>query len=312
MQKCIEHFIFHCEYEKNLSEKTLKAYKIDIDQFCGFLKQCHNSEPIQECDKTILKDFVRHLFEKDYKAKTVIRKLATLKALYSYLEFEEFILVNPFRKMRLKIKEPARLPKIIKITEIKKILKKMYSMKTETNEMSTYSYNTLIRDISIVEILFSTGMRVAEISDIKREDVDLKNSTIRIVGKGDKERTVHICSEQIRVVLKEYSLAFKSLIEASEYFFINRNGNKISEQSIRFMIKKYTKLANVNTHITPHMFRHSMATYLLEEGVDIRYIQNILGHSSISTTQLYTKVNLKHQKKILNTRHPRRKFDLEI
>lgn len=312
MPNTIEEFLFHCRYEKNLSEKTLKAYSIDLGQYSIFINNKHHAFSLPMCDKVVIKDFVKNLFEQNYKAKTVIRKIATLKAFYGYLEFEELILVSPFRKVRLKIKEPLRLPKTIKLTDIKTIIKKMYKIKHsfDFEDKKRYAYKALVRDLAIVELLFATGMRVSEACNIKKENIDLNGNSIKVIGKGNKERTLHLCSDEIRQILKEYLALFAKEIKASNYFFINRNGNRISEQSVRFMVKKYSQNANVKIHITPHMFRHSMATYLLEEGVDIRYIQSILGHSSISTTQIYTKVNLKHQKKLLTTKHPRKKFEV--
>ena len=306
--KAFEEFKFHCIYEKNLSDKTLKAYKIDLTQFLVFENNKHLT--INNIDKNILKQYVKHLFEKNLKEKTIKRKLATLKALFTYLEFEEFIIVSPFRKMRLRIKEPQRLPKTIELKEIKKLFMYVYKLKNSFPDTSLYTYKSIVRDIAVLELLFATGMRVAEICNLKQEDFLNNLSEIRIIGKGDKQRTIHICNSEVKQAIKEYLSTFKKNMYYKSYFFINRLNSKLSEQSVRFMIKKYQKNCNIQTHITPHMFRHSFATLLLEEGVDIRYIQQMLGHSSISTTQIYTKVSLKQQKKILNSKHPRRSFEM--
>jgi integrase/recombinase XerD len=302
IQESINEFIFHCQYEKNLSGKTIKAYKIDLKQFLEF--QNIITLDIEDIDKYILKTYIQNLFDKNLKEKTIKRKLATLKAFFNYLEFDEQIIVNPFRKIKVSIKEPKRLPKTLSIREIKKLLTYVYKIK-ETIDKEIYSYKALVRDTLILELLFATGMRVSEVSNLNVTDIDPRTNTIRIIGKGDKERTLHICEIEIKTLLKEYIKLFHKDTKKS-YLFINRLGGKISEQSIRFMVKKYQKLVGIEKHITPHMFRHSFATMLLEEGVDIRYIQHILGHSSISTTQIYTQVNMKHQKKIFSTKHPRR------
>ena len=302
IQESIKEFIFHCQYEKNLSDKTLKAYNIDLKQFIEF--KDINKLFINDIDKYILKQYIQNLFDKSLKEKTIKRKLATLKAFFNYLEFDEQIIVNPFRKIKVSIKEPKRLPKTLSMREIKKLLTYVYKAK-ETIDKDIYSYKAIVRDILILELLFATGMRVSEVSNLNITDIDQRTNTIRIIGKGDKERTLHICEIEIKTLLKEYIKLFHKDIKES-YLFINRLGQKVSEQSIRFMVKKYQKLVGIEKHITPHMFRHSFATMLLEEGVDIRYIQHILGHSSISTTQIYTQVNMKHQKKIFSTKHPRR------
>jgi len=306
--KSIDEFLFHCVYEKNLSDKTLKAYKIDLNQFSEF-KFCKNKD-IKQIDKNVLKEYLKFLYEKKLKEKTIKRKLATLKAMFTYLEFEEYILVSPFRKMKLNIKEPQRLPKTIELKEIKKLFVYVYRLKTQFENKNTYTYKSIIRDIAVLELLFATGVRVAEICDIKTKDFSSNFSELKIIGKGDKQRTIHICNNEVKNALKEYQVFFKEKIKKDNNFFINRFNKKLSEQSVRFMIKKYQNQSKIEKHLTPHMFRHSFATLLLEEGVDIRYIQHMLGHSSISTTQIYTKVSLKHQKKILNTKHPRQSFEV--
>jgi integrase/recombinase XerD len=303
IQNSIDEFIFHCKYEKNLSHKTIKAYKIDLNQFLTYqdIKTLH----IDRIDKNILKSYIQNLFNKNFKEKTIKRKLATLKAFFNYLEFDEQIVVNPFRKIKVSVKEPKRLPKTLNIKEIKKMLTYVYKLKDNVDK-SKYTYKSIVRDTLILELLFATGMRVSEVSNLHLKDIDIKSGLISIIGKGDKERTIHICDMEIKNLLKEYLLLFEHDINKKKFLFINRLGQKISEQSIRFMVKKYQKLVGIQKHVTPHMFRHSFATMLLEEGVDIRYIQHILGHSSIATTQIYTQVNMKHQKKILTTKHPRR------
>jgi len=261
MQHYIESFLFHCIYEKNLSEKTLKAYKIDLKQFSQYnVKTC-----LQDIDKTFLRAYVKHLFTSQYKEKTIKRKLATSKAFFSYLESENHIIESPFRHLHLKIKEANLLPKTIRLNEIKKLLRYMYKYKASIDGIkSSYAYKTLVRDIVVIELLFSTGIRVAEVCSLKRSSLNLTDGSITVIGKGNKERTIHFGTQQIKNLIKEY-------------LFINRLDNALSEQAVRFMIK--------------------------------RYIQNILGHASISTTQIYTKVNPRHQKKILLTKYPRRLFE---
>ena len=304
LEEVIKDFKFHCKFERNLSNKTMEAYSVDLNQFEQFKN--YKSIDISEFDKYKLKEYVQSLYELDLKVKTIKRKVSVLKAFFNYLEFDEIILVNPFRKMRISIKEPTTLPKTIELKEIVKILKFLYKIKESFNDKDIYSYKIIVRNISVIEILFSTGIRVSELCNIKLNDINLQSGIIKIKGKGDKERIIQICDNEVRKVLKEYFELFSEQIKKTRYFLINRLNKKISEQSIRLMIKKYQKISGIGKNITPHMFRHSFATLLLEEGVDVRYIQHMLGHSSISTTQIYTKVNMKQQKKILNSKHPRK------
>ena len=300
LPKAIEKFRFHCVYEKNLSLKTMHAYDSDLNQFLEKFK----NYKVNEISKFDLKDYVESLFNHPYKIKTIKRKIAVLKTFFNYIEFDEILEINPFRKLRLSLKEPKLLPKTLDIKEIKTILKYLYDLK-HIYDKSTFRYKLLVRDIVTIEILFSTGIRVSELSNLKKNEINIKQGIIKIFGKGSKERIIQICDKEVLLLLKEYCILFKIKDNETKYFLLNRLNNNFSEQSIRAMIHKYEEKLGLK-NITPHMFRHSFATLLLEEGVDVRYIQNMLGHSSISTTQIYTKVNTKHQRKLLNTKHPRR------
>ena len=308
LQEAIKLFESHCIYEKNLSAKTIKAYRIDLNQFLKY----KNSEDIslEMFDKLYLKDYIKYLFEKELKAKSVKRKVGTLKTLFNFLEFEEFIELSPFKKMKLSIKLPKRLPITLDIKELRRFFKYMYDYKQSISKQDTYTYKSIVRDIAVMELLFATGIRVSELSNLLKENINIKKGVINIIGKGDKERIIQICDINVKNALYDYYSLFKNDILKNGYFFINKWHNILSEQSVRFMIKKYSEKAQLKKHITPHVFRHSFATALLEENIDIRYIQKILGHSSVVTTQIYTKVNSKHQKKILSTKHPRRHFNI--
>lgn len=298
--KAIDNFIFHCQYERNLNEKTLKAYKTDLNQFVTFLG--YSELYIESIDKYVIKQYMRSISQ--FKPKTMKRKIASLKAMFNFIEFESESYVNPFRKIKIKIKEPLNLPTVMNINEIKKIIQLMYR-ELENLEMSQlYRRKALIRNIAIVELLFATGIRVSELCNLKCDDIDTKTGFIKVFGKGSKERIIQICQKEVLTALKDY----QKLFAPSTFFFVNRLGNKTSPQSVRLLVKHYAKLSGTNKNITPHTFRHTFATLLLEEDVDIKYIQNLLGHSSIATTQIYTHVNSHKQKRILSTKHPRRKL----
>lgn len=306
----IDDFLFHCQYEKNLSSLTLKAYSIDLKQFCQFIWQNYRIEKIDAICKDVIKDYLKKLYEKN-KPKTIKRKIASVKAFMGYLEFDDVIIVNPFRKIRLSIREGKQLPKTIEIKKIKKIFSYLYLLKQKNNFPGKYSYNSLIRDIAVIELLFASGMRVSELSNLKTYNINISKGFVKIKGKGNKERIIPIPHNETIEALQLYRDLFSEKIEKEGYFFINRLDQKLSDQSIRLMINKHTKKLNFDQHITPHMFRHSVATLLLENGVDIRYIQNILGHSTITTTQIYAQVNDSANRKILKLRHPRVKFSLK-
>lgn len=288
-------YLEYCQYRKELNAKTINAYRIDLKQYFDFIGD-------DILDKRKIEEFITELHRK-YKQKTVKRKIATVKAFYMYLEEEEFIADNPFRKIKVKFKENFVLPRIIPRKEIEQLLNYMYSHPGKNVQY-------WLRDIAIVEMLFAVGARVYEISNIKRECIDLNSGIMRITGKGGKERYLNVVSPSVLELLRKYYKANEELIRKSGYFFINRNGKRYTEQSIRLMVKKYSRLAGIERNITPHMFRHSFATYLIEEGVDISCVQPILGHSSIKTTQVYIHVAAKMQAEILRNMHPRNKMEL--
>ncbi len=303
-------FLLHCRLEKNLSIHSLKAYQLDLKQFTGYLAVHGKSPDIEKIDKQVLREFLQQLVE-TRKIKTVKRKIATLKALFNYLEFEDKIAVNPFRKMRIKIKEPLQLPVVLTLEEVKTLFRVVYGERQKTRDHTSYTYKSMVRDIVVLELLFATGARVSELCNLKKADVEIKQEYIKVKGKGSRERIIQVCSPEIIAILEEFIDLFHPGGSGYVYFFINRLGQRLSEQSVRFMIKKYTRIARIGKEVTPHMFRHTFATLLLEEDVDIRYIQQLLGHSTITTTQIYTHITQHKQKEILSTRHPRGTFTVK-
>lgn len=288
-------YLEFCEYRKELDKKTIKAYKIDLNQFFSFLNA-------QQAEKEKIEVYITELHKK-YKQKTVKRKIASLKAFFNYLEEEELILENPFRKIKTKFKEEVVLPRIIPKKEIEQLLSYMYSQYVNDREKKLW-----LRDVAVIEVCFATGARVYEISNIRADSIDLNTGLIRFMGKGKKERYIQIGEEDILKLLREYFKNNRKEIESSGYFFVNRRGQRFTEQSIRLMLKKYTRQAGIKRNITPHMFRHSFATYLIEEGVDVSCVQQILGHSSIKTTQIYIHVAAQKQAEILKKYHPRKQM----
>lgn len=302
----IEGFLFHCQFEKNLNSKTLRAYTTDLRQFAAFIKDTDDERSFKKMSKDTLKNYLKEI--SNLKPKTIKRKVASLKAMLNYLEYEDDNYVNPFRKIKVRLKEPTLLPSVMTLNEVKRILSIMYKELDNNNNTQQYTYKSQIRNLAIVEILFSTGMRVSEVCNLRLQDINLKNGALKIFGKGSKERIIQICQSETISIIRSYYHLHKNQIKHESHFFVNRLGLPLSTQSVRLMVKSYVNKAGLTKHITPHTFRHTFATLLLEEDVDIKYIQNMLGHSSIAITQIYTHVNVSKQKKILATKHPRRKL----
>jgi len=309
-KEAMAEFFDHCRYEKNLSAKTLKFYTIDLLQFSAFLELQGFPLVVTEIDKTHLKDYLKEL--SGWKPKTIKRKVATLKALFNYLEFEDHIVANPLRKLRIKIKEPALLPKALTAEESNNLLKKVYAS-IVPKEKSTYGYLEALRNTVVIELLFSTGARVSEIANLRRSALDLQSGTVTIHGKGGKQHMIQLCNPDALFTLDTYCTLFAARIATNGgYLLVNRFGNKLSDQSIRIFVGNLAAIAKIGKKVTPHVLRHTFATLLLENDVDIKYIQSLLGHSSIMTTQIYTQVNLEKQKKILAEKHPRMRFAMAM
>lgn len=303
----VEEFLRHCKFDKNLNFKTIKHYRIDLMQLISFLTENNYSLEITNVSKNELRKFIEDI--STLKPKSIKRKVATIKAMFNYLEYEDIIISNPFRKMRIQIKEPKKLPQVMNLEEITEIFKQVYKQFQAVKITNSYSYFETLRNLVLVELLFATGARVSEIAYLKKENINILTGTVIIMGKGSRERFIQICNDETLKILKDYYEVFYSKINSSGgYFLINRQGGKLSDQSIRTIVKNLAKNACIQKHITPHVFRHTFATLLLEKDVDIKYIQSLLGHSSIMTTQIYTQVNHEKQKQILNTKHPRKDF----
>lgn len=303
LQTQIKAYLEYCESQKRLDEKTLKAYSIDLKQFA---EQCYVLK-VSEITGEILEKYIKEL-HLNYKPKTVKRKIASLKAFFHHLEFKDMIDKNPFRKVQVRFREPQKLPKTIPLNTVELFLSTIYKQISQAK--TQYQKRNALRDVAIIELLFATGIRISELCTLSYNDINLSDGSILIYGKGSKERLLQIGNIEVLNILKDYKIEFEQEINSCKSFFVYQNGTPISDQSIRRMINKYTQLAAIDLHITPHMFRHTFATSLLEAGVDIRFIQEMLGHSSINVTEIYTHVATAKQRDILNSKHPRKNFQI--
>ena len=301
----VKDYLRICRVQKRLSSKTIYSYKGDLDQF---LLISSIKDPSQLTKKAI-SNYLIFLHEK-FKPKTVKRKIASLKAFIRYLEIEGIIDDNPFRQIQYKFKEPLILPKTIPLSTITSILERVH-LHASKEHTTLNDKITAIRNVAILELLFSTGIRVSELCSLKHCDVDLSLRKLHIDGKGARQRIVQIPNGDVIKALHNYQLIHRSPT-SENYFFLNQRNSRLSEQSVRNVLANLRQELNLDMHITPHMFRHSFATLLLEENVDLRYIQSLLGHRSITTTQIYTHVSQRKQREILATKHPRNTIKLHL
>lgn len=289
----INQYLYACEFEKKLSADTLKAYRIDLAQFAAFVQE-------HVVDKALLNRYVIHL-NQSFASRSVKRKLASVRAFYAALMESEIIDENPFQRFHLHIAYPKELPRIIPKGVVEKLLRGAYYQYEDSPDC------WLLRDILVLELLFGTGMRVSELCKLTPETFQLSNDGLRLLihGKGHKERILQISMPELLVLTGEYLTIFKPMIAKSGAILLNRRGRPLSTQGVRQIINQRMEVTAVQGHITPHMFRHTFATDLLDAGVDIRYIQSFLGHSSISTTEIYTHVAIGQQSILLAQKHPR-------
>lgn len=275
-QACSE-FLIHCRVAKTLSAHTLRAYSRDLDEFRSY---CPDLDHIGQCDRAVLRGYLGHLLEKrGLKESSVRRRMACLKAMFRWLEREEAISVNPFHRLDMVIKVPQRLPRALPVDQLQRLLRAADAMPGAVGRIAALTVN----------LLFVTGIRVGELASIILADVNLADSTIRIFGKGSRERTVFLVDEDVIALTRDYLRWRAQIAPEIPSFIVTPSGRPANTAWLRKQVKAVAQLADLDG-VTPHRLRHSAATQLLEAGIDIRFVQRLLGHHSISTTQLYTAV----------------------
>lgn len=285
MNRYIDKFISYLSVEKNYSEHTILNYKLDLEEFVLFDK----TTPIEKIDYHLLRRYLAQLRSKSLKPRTMARKLSTLRSFFKFMQRENIITDSP-AQLIMSPKLDKVLPKFltedqtISFLEAPDILKKMGK-----------------RDAAILETLYSSGIRVSELVGLNVENVDMIGNIIKVMGKGKRERIVPIGDKALRAI-RSY---LESRNQNSRAVFLNKYGDRISDRSIRNIINKYIKKLSLQMDVSPHVFRHSFATHLLNRGADLRAVQELLGHVNLSTTQIYTHVTTDKLKKVYDQAHPR-------
>ena len=308
IQQQIDRYLSYCEKQKLLSKNSMRAYRIDFSQFMCFLKNMKlaGMEAMQ-ITKEPITEYISSLLSK-YATQTCKRKIACLKAFFTYLEYEDFIVVNPFRKIRVKFKEPSRLPKVMSQDEVLHILQDLYSV--DLQKTSSNIQFRVLEETACIELLFSTGIRVGELCNLKNDSINFQTATVRVIGKGNRERAIYIASKEALDALSRYSEARCKLQPTSDFFFVGQHLHRLSEYSIRLFFRRVIS-RKLKRRITPHMFRHTFASLLLVNNVDLKVIQELLGHSSITTTQIYIHLTTGRLRDVLQCSHPRCSMTLQ-
>jgi len=285
---------------KNLSEKTITAYHSDLQDFFTFVK----NKELQE--ETILL-YVQHLFgDRNLKDSTINRKLIVLKMFFNYLVQQQMIENNVFDKLNFKFKRERKLPKTLAVKEVSKLLN--YVNEQVKNASSAFETWKSVRNLALVDVLVSTGIRIAEASAISLDDLIISEHVILIHGKGRKQRLIYISCPQTWTNLMAWLKIRKTKPTFTNKVFVNKYGNQLNIHGIEYIYNTLKKATGINQKSTPHYLRHTFATNLLANGADLRSVQEILGHSSVATTEIYTEVSTKRKKQVLNKYNYRNKL----
>ena len=290
----LDNFIEYLKIEKNYSQETIKNYYHDINDFLLFFK-IDNYTKLQ-ITKSDVRNYLKHLDNCKYSSTTISRHFSSLRSFYNYLDYKNLCHNNVFSNIK-NPKKTKKLPNFLQINEMETIL--------ENYDVSSKDYLNY-RNLLIMELFYSTGIRISELVNIKLSDINLTEKSIRIMGKGSKERIVYfgdVCLNKINKYLQDYYHCFNS---KCDFLILNKYGEKITTRGVREIIDKIVKKSALKHKVTPHSIRHTFATHLLNNGADLKTVQELLGHSSLSTTGIYTHVSNERLRKVYLDSMPRK------
>lgn len=295
MNQFLKEYLTVLRLEKNLSENTVASYKNDLNSLLGFLSELGLEDP-SEVKNEHLEKFFKSLADTGLLSSSAARYFSSVKGFFKYLYLNRYITENPVDKISAP-KLSKNLPDVLSVNDIDAILSK-----PDTEDKLG------LRDKAMLETLYACGLRVSELINLKHSNIFFSEEIVRVLGKGSKERLVPIGSSAIKWI-NEYMQRSRPLLEnkakSGSFVFLNSRGTKLSRMGIWKIVDKYTKEAGIKKDVHPHTFRHSFATHLLEGGADLRAVQEMLGHSDISTTQIYTHIDREFIKQVHRDFHPR-------
>lgn len=287
----LEKFLEYLQFEKRYSPHTITSYKKDLEDFSHFFLRTESSDNLAKADKKIIRNFIVELSENDISKRSVNRKLSSLRSFYLFLLKIGEIKVSPTEG----------------ISSLKFYAEKQIPMsKEEMEELNERVFEQVydVLEKCIMEVLYQTGMRKAELCGLIFENVDLYENELKVIGKGNKARVIPI-SDELSELLKSYLEIRNPQTEFKSYFFVNKKGKKLNEKFVYVVVNKYLSLVTTKEKKSPHILRHSFATHVLDNGAEISKVKKILGHSSLASTQVYTNANIEQLKKVFNQAHPR-------
>jgi len=288
LREAAERFLDHCRISKRLSAHTLRAYGVDLDEFQAFAGA---DRPADQIDREDLRRFARRLFdERGLKESSVKRRVAALKVMFRWLEREEVVALSPFHRLDMTIRLPRSLPRALGVEDIRRLLARA-AMEAEVAGSDGGAGHSAVLMHFVVLCLFATGLRIGELAGIRLPDLDLDAATIVVRGKGNRERKVFLPNRTLLSALRSYLRYRAKALPTADALLVTGDGDPVATQQLRRALIRLAKRAAIDRHVTPHMLRHTAATQLIEAGVDIRFVQKLLGHASIATTQIYTQVS---------------------
>lgn len=292
----INDYTLYLKLEKGLSQNTYQAYLQDINKLYQFIEQTNPDLKIEDIKTEDLRDFIKYLNGFGLSEKSQSRIISGIKSFFKYLFFENHISDDPAALLSMP-NIGRKLPIVLSVDEIDLIINSI--------DLSHYLGH---RNRAIIEVLYSCGLRVSELTDLKISNLFIKQGFIKITGKGNKQRLVPIGSKAIKEI-DNYKLSFRNKTSPAkgheDYLFLNRRGKKLTRVMIFTIIKECVKTAGISHNVSPHTFRHSFATHLIDGGADLRVVQEMLGHESITTTEIYTHIDSSYLKETINSFHPR-------
>lgn len=286
MKKHIEKFIRHLEVERAVSAHTLRAYRKDLEEFSGYVES-----EAANIDVIDIRGFIANQIQRGLNKTTVNRRLSSIRSFFRFLYIEGYVKKNP-SKLVSSPKVSKLLPKFLSVDDIFTLMEKPQG-----------SGFFPARDKAILELLYSSGLRVSELTGLNMDDVNLNESIMKVRGKGKKERIVPIGSKAVNA-LRLYHAERKLKKSKTKALFLNRFGNRLTDRGVRRIVVKYSRESAIHGEISPHTLRHSFASHLLQGGADLRVIQELLGHASLSTTQKYTHLDITHLVDVYDNAHP--------
>ena len=289
-------YLIYLKIERGLSENSIKSYSYDIKSLLSYINKYNSKLSLKQCDKQFMQEFIYEI-SKNINSRSQSRLLSSLKSFFNYLVFEGYNNISPMELIESP-KIVTKLPDVLSIEEIKLLIKN-----SELNK------NHGIRNSAILETLYGSGLRVSELINLKLSDIHYDDKLLLIQGKGNKQRLVplgSISESKVSNYVNNYRILKKVKKNSNDIVFLNRNGKKLTRAMIFNIVKEAQNKSNIKKTVSPHTFRHSFATHLLENGADLRSIQIMMGHENITTTEVYTHLDTKHLSKTLNKFHPRK------